>query len=66
MKNKKEIQSGLDNMQSWVIEKTIPRTSYVIVASPYHLGRYVFQGTRKQCEEFIEEQKNIDNQVDHH
>lgn len=54
MKNQKENKSVFSNLQSWVIERTNPKTSYVIVDSPYHFGHYVFQGTRGQCETFIE------------
>ena len=62
MKEKKQDNlSALGNLQSWVIERTNPKTSYVIVDSPYHFGKYVFQGTKDQCEKFIEEQNEEHN-----
>lgn len=56
MKEKKQDnQLVFNNSQAYVIERVTPKTSYVIVTSPYHLGRYVFQGTREDCEKYIED-----------
>jgi len=64
MKEKKQDNlSAFNNLQAYVIERTIPKTSYVIVTSPYHLGRYVFQGTREECEKYIENKNGRDLEV---
>jgi hypothetical protein len=58
MKEKKQDNQLVFNnsqVQAYVIERTNPKTSYVIVDSPYHFGHYVFQGTKEQCEKYIED-----------
>lgn len=60
MKNQKENLLDLRNTQAYVIERTNPKTSYVIVDSPYHFGKYVFQGTKEQCEKYIENKNGRD------
>lgn len=60
MKNQKENLLDLSNTQAYVIERTNPKTSYVIVDSPYHFGKYVFQGTKEQCEKYIENKNGRD------